>query len=227
MSEQFALECRGVTKRYEDADQRIDVLRGVDFQLSPGSKVGVVGSSGSGKSTLLNLLAGLDEVSEGAVYLAGENLSLMKEDARARWRNQHLGFVYQFHHLLAEFSAEENVAMPKLIAGERRGTALKSARELLAAVGLEHRVTHRPGQLSGGERQRVAIARSLVNKPTCVLMDEPTGNLDPENAVQVLELVDQLRESSASAFLIVTHDQSVACRMHQVLRLQAGQLSTS
>ncbi|MEO0435324.1 MAG: ATP-binding cassette domain-containing protein [Pseudomonadota bacterium] len=227
MSDSFALECRGVCKRYEDAHQRIDVLRGVDFQLAPGSKVGVVGSSGSGKSTLLNLLAGLDEVSEGAVYLAGENLSEMKEDARARWRNKHLGFVYQFHHLLAEFSAEENVAMPRLIGGERREAALKAARELLSAVGLEHRVAHRPGQLSGGERQRVAIARSLVNKPTCVLMDEPTGNLDPENAVQVLELVDQLRESSASAFLIVTHDQSVACRMHQVLRLQAGQLSTS
>ena len=227
MSSEPALECRGVSKHYQDSTQRIDVLQDVDFRLMPKEKIGVVGASGSGKSTLLNLLAGLDDVSEGSVLLAGKDLGALGEAERARWRNRHLGFVYQFHHLLAEFSAEENVAMPALIGGVSRQQALKAARELLAAVGLSERGTHRPGQLSGGERQRVAIARSLINEPTCVLMDEPTGNLDPENAEQILALIDQLRETSQSAFLIVTHDQSVALRMHQVLRLRAGKLVTS
>ncbi|MEM8491179.1 MAG: ATP-binding cassette domain-containing protein [Pseudomonadota bacterium] len=219
-----ALECAGVCKSYQEASQRLDVLVEVDFVLERGDKVGVVGASGSGKSTLLNLLAGLDQVSAGAVTLAGRNLKEMSEKERARWRNQHLGFVYQFHHLLAEFSAQENVAMPMLIAGQSRRSSFAEADNLLRAVGLGDRRTHRPGQLSGGERQRVAIARSLINRPSCVLMDEPTGNLDPDNAGQVLQLIDELREKSSSAFLIVTHDQTVADHMHRVLRLESGGL---
>jgi lipoprotein-releasing system ATP-binding protein len=216
-----ALRCDNVHKHYDDGAARIAVLRGIDFSLRRGEKVAIVGSSGSGKSTLLNLLGGLDHVSEGRVELAGRDLATMNEKQRARWRNAHLGFVYQFHHLLPEFSALENVAMPQLIAGAKRGEARAAAAEMLAAVGLSERLTHRPGQLSGGERQRVAIARSLINRPGCVLMDEPTGNLDPDSARQVLALIEELRETQ-SAFVVVTHDPDVAGHMQRVLRLSEG-----
>ncbi|MEO1079072.1 MAG: ATP-binding cassette domain-containing protein [Pseudomonadota bacterium] len=223
MSDTPALRCLGVRKTYRDGANAVEVLRGIDFALEDGEKVAIVGASGSGKSTLLNLLGGLDVASSGTVDLAGRDLAAMRETERARWRNRHLGFVYQFHHLLPEFTALENVAMPRLIGGEGRAEARDKAAELLAAVGLRERLEHRPGQLSGGERQRVAIARSLVNRPRCVLMDEPTGNLDPEAAEQVLALIEQLRGES-SAFVIVTHDRSVASHMQRTLRLQNGQL---
>lgn len=223
MSDSIALRCRDVHKHYDDGASRVAVLRGTDLELRDGEKVAVVGASGSGKSTLLNLLGGLDTVSSGEVVLAGQNLAELDERARARWRNQHLGFVYQFHHLLAEFTALENVAMPQLIAGVSRAAAFDTARELLDAVRLSDRLQHRPGQLSGGERQRVAIARALVNRPRCVLMDEPTGNLDPDAANQVLALIDELRREQ-SAFVIVTHDPAVAGHMGRVLQLQDGRL---
>lgn len=217
------LRCAQVAKRYEDGDTGVSVLRGVDFELRAGEKVAIVGASGSGKSTLLNLLAGLDTVSAGIVELAGRDLARMSEKQRARWRNRHLGFVYQFHHLLPEFTALENVAMPRLIAGVSRVQSLREAERMLEAVSLSARLRHRPGQLSGGERQRVAIARSLINAPACVLMDEPTGNLDPAAARQVLALIDTLRASS-SAFVVVTHDALVAGHMQRVLRLEGGRL---
>ena len=217
------LRCAQVAKRYEDGDTGVSVLRGVDFELRAGEKVAIVGASGSGKSTLLNLLAGLDTVSAGIVELAGRDLAQMSEKQRARWRNRHLGFVYQFHHLLPEFTALENVAMPRLIAGVSRVQSLREAERMLEAVSLSARLRHRPGQLSGGERQRVAIARSLINAPACVLMDEPTGNLDPAAARQVLALIDTLRASS-SAFVVVTHDALVAGHMQRVLRLDGGRL---
>ncbi|MEM1191115.1 MAG: ATP-binding cassette domain-containing protein [Pseudomonadota bacterium] len=223
MSESTALRCVGVRKTYRDGANAVEVLRGIDFSLEDGEKVAIVGASGSGKSTLLNLLGGLDVASAGTVELAGRDLAEMGETGRARWRNRHLGFVYQFHHLLPEFTALENVAMPRLIGGEGRAEAREKAAELLAAVGLRARLEHRPGQLSGGERQRVAIARSLVNRPRCVLMDEPTGNLDPEAAEQVLALIEQLR-GERSAFVIVTHDRSVASHMQRTLRLANGRL---
>lgn len=217
------LRCAQVAKRYEDGETGVSVLRGVDFELRAGEKVAIVGASGSGKSTLLNLLAGLDTVSAGIVELAGRDLAQMSEKQRARWRNRHLGFVYQFHHLLPEFTALENVAMPRLIAGVSRVQSLREAERMLEAVSLSARLRHRPGQLSGGERQRVAIARSLINAPACVLMDEPTGNLDPAAARQVLALIDTLRASS-SAFVVVTHDALVAAHMQRVLRLDGGRL---
>jgi lipoprotein-releasing system ATP-binding protein len=223
MSESVALRCVGVHKRYVDGETSVEVLRGVDFTLQDSEKVAIIGASGSGKSTLLNLLGGLDTVSEGRVELAGREMATMREAERARWRNRHLGFVYQFHHLLPEFSALENIAMPLLIAGERRDAARARATELLDAVGLASRATHRPGQLSGGERQRVAIARSLANRPGCVLMDEPTGNLDPQASTQVLDLIETLRQERI-AFVIVTHDAGVAARMQRVLRLSDGRL---
>lgn len=223
MSDGPALECHGVSKSYDDGATRVEVLQGIDFRLEDREKVAIVGTSGSGKSTLLNLLGGLDTVSSGQVRLAGRDLATMSERERAAWRNRYLGFVYQFHHLLPEFSALENVAMPQLIAGVPRREANARAGAMLEEVGLGARAGHRPGQLSGGERQRVAIARSLINRPRCVLMDEPTGNLDPAAARQVLSLIDRLRESS-SAFVVVTHDPAIAGHMQRVLRLVDGRL---
>lgn len=218
-----ALRCVNVHKRYDDGASQVTVLSGVDFCLGDGEKVAIIGASGSGKSTLLNLLGGLDTVTEGQVELAGRDLATLHEAARARWRNAHLGFVYQFHHLLPEFTALENVAMPQLIAGETRKVAQARAADMLNEVGLSPRASHRPGQLSGGERQRVAIARSLINQPRCVLMDEPTGNLDPGAAEQVLALIDRLRQLH-SAFVVVTHDARVATHMERVLELRDGRL---
>ncbi|MCP4465820.1 MAG: ATP-binding cassette domain-containing protein [Halieaceae bacterium] len=220
------LHCSKLSRVYQDGDKSVAVLRGVDLSLLAGEKVAIVGASGSGKSTLLNLLAGLDEPSDGSVVMAGEELSSLNEAARCELRNKRLGFVYQFHHLLPEFDARENVSMPLLIAGVSRREAYSQADAMLARVGMNHRLTHRPSQLSGGERQRVAIARALVARPACVLMDEPTGNLDPASADQVLGLIDDLGQEQAS-FVVVTHDPAIAARMHRTLELRNGELLES
>ncbi|MBE9539203.1 MAG: ATP-binding cassette domain-containing protein [Proteobacteria bacterium] len=215
------LQCRNLGKTYVDGDRSVNVLAKLDLSLQAGEKIAIVGSSGSGKSTLLNLLGGLDTPSSGEVLMCGENMALLGEREKCRLRNTRMGFVYQFHHLLPEFDARENVAMPLLIGGQSRAQAMQVAGEMLAKVGLQHRLTHRPGQLSGGERQRVAIARSLVTRPQCVLMDEPTGNLDPQSSEQVLSLIDELRRDSAS-FVVVTHDPVIASHMDRVLELRGG-----
>jgi lipoprotein-releasing system ATP-binding protein len=217
------LRCENLSRVYEDGSRAVTVLEGVDFELGAGDKVAIVGASGSGKSTLLNLLGGLDNPTAGRVLMNGQDLSLLDESSLCRLRNTQLGFVYQFHHLLPEFDACENVAMPLLIGGLARGDARHRALQLLERVGLAHRSEHRPAQLSGGERQRVAIARALVVAPACVLMDEPTGNLDPESAAQVLALIDELGEEQAS-FVVVTHDPGIAAHMHRTLELREGRL---
>ena len=217
------LQCNNLGKVYRDGDRSVTVLDGLNLNLQAGEKIAIVGTSGSGKSTLLNLLGGLDTPSSGDVLMCGENLSLLGERQRCQLRNKRLGFVYQFHHLLPEFDAAENVAMPLLIGGYKRSEALKMAAEMLDRVGLSSRLCHRPGQLSGGERQRVAIARALVTRPGCVLMDEPTGNLDPQSAAQVLSLIDELRRDQAS-FIVVTHDPAIARHMDRILELREGTL---
>ncbi len=217
------LHCEALERTYTDGDRRVQVLRDVNLTLAEGEKIAVVGASGSGKSTLLNLLGGLDKPSSGRVLLCGEDLASLPERKLCRLRNEHLGFVYQFHHLLPEFDARENVAMPLLIGAVPRKESLERAAAMLDRVGMGHRLSHRPGQLSGGERQRVAIARALVAEPDCVLMDEPTGNLDPHSAAQVLELVDELGALS-SAFIVVTHDPDIAAHMHRTLELVDGRL---
>jgi lipoprotein-releasing system ATP-binding protein len=219
----IVLACTGLGRSYQDGDHSVEVLNGVNLQLRRGEKIAVVGSSGSGKSTLLNLLGGLDMPSSGQVHMAGKDMSTLSEPQLCQLRNEELGFVYQFHHLLPEFDARENVAMPLLIGGESRSVAFKRAETILERVGLKHRLTHRPAQLSGGERQRVAIGRALVTGPSCVLMDEPTGNLDPHSAAQVLSLIDELREEQAS-FVVVTHDPDIAAHMNRTLELRDGEL---
>ncbi len=219
----IVLQCESLCRVYDDGDKSVTVLRSVDLTLLAGEKIAIVGGSGSGKSTLLNLLGGLDYPSSGKVFMRGRDLTRLDEGALCRLRNQQLGFVYQFHHLLPEFDAQENVAMPLLIGGSARKGAWQAAREMLERVGMGHRLTHRPAQLSGGERQRVAIARALVTHPDCVLLDEPTGNLDPRSAAQVLELIDELGEDLAS-FVVVTHDPAIAAHMHRTLELRDGVL---
>lgn len=220
------LSVSGLRKSYRQGSEELPVLKGFDLQLARGELLGVVGVSGSGKSTLLNLLGGLDKPDQGRVLIRGRDLGAMSETQRAQVRNRHLGFVYQFHHLLAEFDALENVAMPLLIAGRPKPEVRSRAEELLVAVGLEHRLKHRPSALSGGERQRVAIARALANYPSCVLMDEPTGNLDRGTADQVLELLLKLNRELNISFVIVSHDERIAARMDRVAVLENGRLST-
>ena len=215
------LQCEGLSRVYDDGDRSVTVLRGVDLSLLAGEKIAVVGGSGSGKSTLLNLLGGLDYPSTGRVLMRGRDLAELNERALCELRNKRLGLVYQFHHLLPEFDARENVAMPLLIGGTARKEAWLAAQEMLERVGMAHRLVHRPAQLSGGERQRVAIARALVARPDCVLLDEPTGNLDPHSAAQVLDLIDELGQDLAS-FIVVTHDPAIAAHMHRTLELRDG-----
>ncbi len=217
------LRCVNLGKFFSDGDNRIVVLDELALSLMPSERIAIVGSSGAGKSTLLNLLGGLDNPSAGYVEVSGQRLSDMREADRCRWRNQKLGFVFQFHHLLPEFNALESVAMPALIGGIAKAEAHRRAEQLLDRVGLSHRLKHRPEALSGGERQRVAIARALINKPSCVLMDEPTGNLDPDSAEQVLSLMTSLNDLAAS-FVVVTHDPAIAARMDRTLILRDKRL---
>ena len=217
------LVCEALGRVYEDGEHRVSVLENVNFSLPAGDKVAIIGASGSGKSTLLNLLGGLDNPSTGRVLMSGQDLASLAEPALCRLRNEQLGFVYQFHHLLPEFDARENVAMPLLIRGVPRAKAWLKAQSMLERVGLGPRMTHRPAQLSGGERQRVAIARALVGEPACVLMDEPTGNLDPHAASQELALIDELGEEQAS-FVVVTHDPAIAAHMNRTVELRDGGL---
>lgn len=218
----WVLQCQGLAKRYESLDT--SVLTGVDLQLAAGDHVAIVGASGSGKSTLLHLLGGLDAPTQGEVQWLGKSLTTLTEAEKSAMRNQYLGFVYQFHHLLPEFSALENVAMPLLIRRMPRAQALAQAAHYLTQVGLAHRLEHTPGELSGGERQRAALARALVTQPRCVLADEPTGNLDRQTAQQVFELLLQIQAQQGTALVVVTHDLSLAARMHQQYRLQDGRL---
>ncbi len=217
------LSCRGLAKTYH-GPQPVPVLLGVDLDVRSGERIAIVGRSGSGKSTLLHLLGGLDAPTAGSVYVKGRPLSGMNEAERGRLRNETLGFVYQFHHLLAEFTAVENVAMPLLIRRSERKAALEKARSVLSEVGLGHRLEHQPGELSGGERQRCAFARALVTEPACVLADEPTGNLDSHTADDVFEAMVRLSASHGTAFIIVTHDAGIAGRAEKVYELQDGTL---
>lgn len=227
MNEAVVLRCQALSKSYQERQLVTDVLQRVSLEVKAGERVAIIGSSGSGKSTLLHLLGGLDKPTSGDVEVVGQQLSALSVKALAQLRNRHIGFVYQFHHLLAEFTAVENVAMPLFIAGEKRTEALVKAEDLLNEVGLTHRLHHKPAELSGGERQRTAIARALVHEPQLVLADEPTGNLDGTTAKQVFELLDRLNQRRGTAFVVVTHDLILAQRMDRSLHLHQGVLEMS
>ena len=218
------LSCQQITKFYQEGTQQTEVLKQVSFSMQPSELVAIVGSSGSGKSTLLHTLGGLDQPSSGEVFIKGQSLQQMTPNALAKLRNQYLGFVYQFHHLMADFTALENVMMPMLIGQQNKTEAQDRAEQILSAVGLQHRISHRPSALSGGERQRVAIARALVNNPALVLADEPTGNLDHKTTESIFELIQQLNQEKQIAFLLVTHDLNLAEKLNRRLIMQDGVL---
>ncbi len=224
MSNEPVLQCRELSRIFDDGSSRVEVLRGVELSLARGEKIAIIGASGSGKSTLLHLLGGLDLPTRGAVEIDGVDLSTLSENRRSRLRNQQLGFIYQFHHLLPEFTALENVSMPLFIRRASRAEAEQQAADILQRVGLGHRLDHKPAALSGGERQRAAVARALVTNPLAVLADEPTGNLDRESAEQVYDLMLELNREVGTSLVLVTHDQLLASRMDRVLKLVDGVL---
>ena len=221
------LDCRGVARRFNEGESTLVVLHDVDLQVQSAERVAIIGASGSGKTTLLQIMGGLDEPDEGAVFINGEAMHGTDEKAKGDLRNRNVGFVYQFHHLLPEFTAEENVAMPLMIRREPRSVAIEKARQLLSRVGLGERLHHKPGELSGGERQRAAVARALITKPQLVLADEPTGNLDAGNGAHVLNLMLELNQELKTSLVIVTHDHSIASQMDRILVLEDGTLKPS
>ena len=218
------IECRSVSFSYNEGSNKTSVLKNLNFEIKSGETTAIIGQSGCGKSTLLNLMAGLDTPTEGEVLITNTNISEISEKDRTELRAKNLGFVYQFHHLLNDFSSLYNVALPLLIMGVDKSDALLQAKKILTKVGLENRLNHKPSELSGGERQRVAIARAMITEPTCLLADEPTGNLDAENAKEVLELIIELNTNKTTALLIVTHDLSIANKMGRKLTLTNGEI---
>ena len=221
---QPVLQCRNVVRKFREGSAELEVLSGVDLEIQPAERVAIIGSSGSGKTTLLQIMGGLDDPSSGEVFIDGQPMHNSSEYSKGDLRNRYIGFVYQFHHLLPEFTAAENVAMPLLIRRETKRVALAAAAELLGRVGLGERLTHKPGELSGGERQRAAVARALITRPQLVLADEPTGNLDAGNGEHVLQLMLELNQELQTSLVIVTHDHSIANRMDRILMLENGRL---
>ena len=221
------IQCENLSYSYDDGNHQTSVINGLNLSVNKGESIAILGQSGSGKSTLLNLIGGMDKPTQGTVFINGKNLTALDEQSATLMRAQNLGFVYQFHHLLKDFSALDNVAMPLLIGDEQEKNAQKNAAALLDQIGLGHRTNHRPSELSGGERQRVAIARALITKPHCVLADEPTGNLDAQNAEAALELMLRLNQQQETALIVVTHDNNVANKMNRVLVLKNGVLNES
>jgi lipoprotein-releasing system ATP-binding protein len=223
-NQNLVIDCEKVTRTYREGPEELTIFSDISLQVAAGETVAIVGSSGAGKTTLLNLLGGLDKPSSGHIEICGEDIHRLSEAGRARFRSRNLGFVYQFHHLLPEFSALENVMMPCVLGKDSVRKAEQKARAMLESVGLSERLSHKPGELSGGERQRVAIARALVNEPGCVLMDEPTGNLDEQTGEGVRQLIESLRDRLGIAFVMVTHDRAMAESLGRVMRLEQGRL---
>ena len=227
MTNPNVVQCEHLSKQFADGDLKTDVLNDVNLAVQKGDRLAIVGSSGSGKSTLLHLLGGLDKPSSGSIHIHGQDINALSVKALSQLRNQSLGFVYQFHHLLPEFSAVENVAIPLVIGGTEPKHAKQQAEDLLSKVGLSHRLIHKPSELSGGERQRAALARALITEPDCLLADEPTGNLDYRTAQGIFDLILELNASLGTALIIVTHDTGLAGQMDKVLTLRDGHLATS